>query len=64
MRNIFSENEERPELHPAFEEQARQQRGSLPIAPACVPHLPATAPAGQKLIAPGSAYKANPITGR
>jgi hypothetical protein len=29
---------------PAFEQQASQQRGTLPIAPSCNPHLPAPSP--------------------
>jgi hypothetical protein len=41
VKNIFSASEESPEVDPAFEQQASQQRGTLPVAPSCNPVLPA-----------------------
>jgi hypothetical protein len=72
VKNIFSAEEKTPELDPAFQNQADAQRGGPPSAPSTPAILPAHSPvplpgpleqiAGHA--APGSAHKADPITGR
>jgi hypothetical protein len=42
MKNIFSADEPNVVVEPEFSNQP--QRGTLPIAPGCNPHLPASAP--------------------
>lgn len=44
MKNVFSANEQIPELDPSFAAQAAQQRGGLPQAPPTDATLPEPAP--------------------
>jgi hypothetical protein len=63
MKNVFSVNEQTPELDPSFANQAQAQRGGPPSAPSTPAILPAHSPVPlpgpleqiAEIAAPGSA---------
>lgn len=65
MKNIFSSDEPIRQVEPEFSNQP--QRGTAPVAPNCNPFLPKHPHVELRIgeaTAPGSAPKADPITGR
>jgi hypothetical protein len=69
MRNVFSSEERTPEVDPAFASQVPSNCFNAPSTPAILPaHPPVPLPGPLEQIAghaaPGSASKADPITGR